>query len=187
MTAPHHQQVTCTHDCQFFLVANVLCIAVWSDSQAAVSAGKSAGADSQSAEGNRPPAHPQRFHRPHPASHRCPLPLHPIYPLTFDRSPAICYRIPDYAFGPGTGSGGSRSRRPEAGQQAHLSIPVAKATLVMCVQKVLQHQARGQALASLVATHPRAGRDSPGNCLPPKIWRGIMRFVLRPIQPTQVI
>ena len=27
----------------------------------------------------------------------------------------------------------------EAGQQAHLSIPVAKATLVMCVQKVLQH------------------------------------------------
>ena len=73
----------------------------------------------------------------------------------------------------------------EAGQQAHLSIPVAKATLIMCVQKVLQHQAREQAFASLMAIHPRAGRDSPANCLPPKIWRGIMRFVLRPIQPME--
>jgi hypothetical protein len=119
MTAPHHQQVTCTHDCQFFLVANVLCIAVWSDSQAAVSAGKSAGADSQSAEGNRPPAHPQRFHRPHPASHRCPLPLHPIYPLTFDRSPAICHRIPDWDFGPRTGlRGRPQTRGGAAGSRA---------------------------------------------------------------------
>ena len=111
--------VSCVGNCHFFEIANVLCIAVWSDSQAAVSAGKSAGADSQSAEGNRPPAHPQRFHRPHPASHRCPLPLHPIYPLTFDRSPAICHRIPDWAFGPRAGlRGRPQTRDGAAGSRA---------------------------------------------------------------------